>query len=121
MSIFLTVSYDSRFRLTPPRAIASCASVSSMPINFSAWCIISFVMRGAGVGDGLGDGVGDGADDGVCASASSGNRVAATPATPRAGSSFTKFRRSTFVLVLRGFLFFMIIDRSIKNLAADER
>jgi hypothetical protein len=47
---------ESRFRLTPPSAIASCASVSSMPISFSAWCIISLVMRGAGVGDGLGDG-----------------------------------------------------------------
>src|SRR5262245_54520434 len=72
-----------------------------MPISFSAWCIISCVMRSGGVGDGLGVG------DGVCASASSGRFVAANPAAPRAGSSFTKLRRSTFVL--RGFLFFFML------------
>src|SRR6185369_12726586 len=100
-SILRMVSYESRLRLTPPSAIASCASLSSMPISFSAWCIISFVMRGAGVGDGLGDGDGEG----VCASASSGSFEAVRPAAPRAGRSFTKVRRST-----RGFelLFFFI-------------
>src|SRR5215216_6092127 len=90
MSSFLFVSYASRLRFTPPSAIASWASVSSMPISFSAWCIISLVMRGVGVGDGLGEGTGVG--DGVWARASRGNFVAVRPAAPRAGSSFTKVR-----------------------------
>jgi hypothetical protein len=68
----------SRLRLTPPSAIASCASVSSMPISFSAWCIISFVMRSGGVGDGLGeDGCGTGLRERV-----ERQLVAATPAAP---------------------------------------
>src|SRR5690349_22457145 len=68
-----------------------------MPISFSAWCIISLVMRGAGVGEGTGVG------EGVWASASSGNFVAAILAAPRAGSSFTKARRVVlffFIVVL---------------------
>src|SRR5215204_3164874 len=113
-SSFLFASYESRLRLTPPSAIASCASVSSIPISFSAWCIISLVMRGAGVGDGLGDGTGVG--EGVCARASSGSFVAVRPAAPRAGSSFTKVRRSTFALRVRGLLFFFMV-----TLAADLR
>src|SRR6185503_18363299 len=78
-----------------PSAIASCASVSSMPISFSAVCIISLVMRGVGVGEGLG----------VCASASIGSFVAARPAAPMAGSSFTKARRVVLV-----FLIFLTTD-----------
>src|SRR5215217_1595845 len=79
-----------------------------MPISFSAWCIISLVMRGAGVGDGEGRGVGDG----VCASASSGNFDTARPVAPRAGSSLTKVRLPTFLLLARVFsalFFFMVI------------
>src|SRR5678809_629066 len=68
-------------------------------------------MRSGGVGDGLGEGTGVG--DGVCASASSGRFVAAKPAAPRAGSSFTKLRRSTFVL--RGFLFFFMVVSFIRG------
>src|SRR5215216_3132341 len=99
MSIFLIASYESRLRLTPPRAIASCASVSSIPISFSAWCIISLVMRGVGVGDGLGEGVGDG----VCARASIGNFDAVKPAAPSAGSTLRNFR------LLFEVLFFFIV------------
>ena len=110
ISIFLLASYASRLRLTPPRAIASCASVSSMPISFSVWCIISFVMRGAGVGDGLGDGSGVG--EAVWANASSGNFETPRPAAPSAGRSFTNVRRPTVVLLLRVLeilFFFMIV------------
>src|SRR5678816_37015 len=62
-----------------------------MPISFSAWCIISLVTRSGGVGDGLGEGTGVG--EGVCASVWSGSFVAARPAAPMAGSSFTNVRR----------------------------
>src|SRR5690349_19821081 len=101
MSIFLIASYESRLRLTPPSAIASCASVSSIPISFSAWCIISLVIRGAGVGDGLGVGVG--VVVGVWARASSGSVEAVKPAAPSAGSTLRNFR----LLVLVFFIIFM--------------
>jgi len=51
------------------------------------------VTRNGGVGDGLGDGNGVG----VWANTSSGNFAAVSPATPTAGSSFTKERLSTLV------------------------
>src|SRR2546427_12955327 len=60
-----------------------------MPISFSALCIMSLVMRGAGVGDGRGEGDGVG----VCASPFSGDFDTASPAAPAAGSSLTKLRR----------------------------
>jgi hypothetical protein len=66
---------------------------------------MSLVTRNGGVGEGLGDGNGVGV--GVCASTSSGNFVAAKPAAPRAGSSFTKARLSTLVLVFRDLFFFI--------------
>src|ERR1041384_2214407 len=110
-SIFLFASYASRLRLTPPSAIASCASVSSIPINFSVARIISLVTRNGGVGEGLGDGAGVGV--GVCASTSSGNFVAVNPATPTAGSSFTKVRLSTLVRVFRDLFFFIKLRLSL--------
>src|SRR6185369_6824484 len=106
-SILRIVSYESRLRLTPASAIASCASVNSMPISFSAWCIISLVMRGAGVGDGLGEGVGDG--DAVCARASNGSFDATRPAAPSAGRLLTKFRLAIFASFARGVLVFLFI------------
>src|ERR1043165_6294051 len=113
-SILRIVSYDSRLRLTPPSAIACCASVSSMPISFSAWCIISLVTRGAGVGDGLGEDVGDG----VWASASTGNFDAMRPAAPSAGRLLTKFRLAMFasLLVLLFFIVFGVGCRSTQRL-----
>src|SRR5262245_57662432 len=96
-----------------------------MPINCSAWCIISLVMRKGGVGDGLAEaagvgdglaeaaGVGDGlaeaagVGDGVCASALSGVFVTTMPAAPAAGRSFTKVRRLSDLR----FVFFMISVR----------
>src|SRR6185369_18092229 len=78
-----------------------------MPISFSAWCIISLVMRGAGVGDGLGEGVGDG--DAVCARASNGSFDATRPAAPSAGRLLTKFRLAMFASFARGVLLFLFI------------
>src|SRR5690349_7803926 len=100
-SILRMVSYESRLRLTAGSAIASCASVSSMPISFSAWCIMSLVMRGAGVGDGLGDGVGDR----VWANAPIGNFDATRLAAPSAGRLLTKFRLAMFALGVLVFFF----------------
>jgi len=67
------------------------------------------VTRGAGVGDGEGEsvGFGDGDEDGVWPSASKGVLAAATPATPSAGSTFTKLRLPTLVVALRLVFFFM--------------
>src|SRR2546426_2471744 len=73
--------------------MASCASFNSIPINFSALCIISLVMRGTGVGDG--DGEGRGVGVGVCAAAGNERLDETSPAAPTAGSSFTNVRRST--------------------------
>jgi hypothetical protein len=94
MSILRTVSYESRFRLTPPRAIASCASLNSIPISFSAVCNISLVIRGGGVGEGEGEGVGTGVGLGVCATEEIEKVEAANPATPNAGRVLTNARRS---------------------------
>lgn len=55
-------------------------------------------MRGAGVGDAAGDGTGVGV--GVCADVSRGSFVAVIPATPSAGSSFTKERRVVLVFFI---------------------
>src|SRR5262245_46107235 len=62
-----------------------------MPISFSAVCNMSFVMRGAGVGDGKGVGVGEG----VWARAGSVSFEAAKLASPRAGKTLTNERRSS--------------------------
>src|ERR1700682_3032684 len=67
---------------------------------------MSLVTRGAGVGDGDGEGVGVG----VCAAAVSGRFVAASPAAPRAGNSFTKVRRSTVPEVLTSSFFLDPLD-----------
>jgi hypothetical protein len=69
-----------------------------MPINFSAWRIISFVMRcgvGEGDGDGTGEAAGDGVAVGVWASVFCGNLVTTNPAIPTAGMNFNSVRRST--------------------------
>src|SRR5262249_34094966 len=110
MSSLRFVSYESRFRLTPLRAIASCASVSSIPISFSAACIISLVMRSGGVGDGLGEGIGVG--DGGWARASDCPFEATRPTAPSAGSSLTKFRRLTFV---RSFLILFFMGQDLQD------
>src|SRR5438046_1575000 len=65
--------------------MVSCASVNSMPISFSALCIISLVI--------LRDGVGEGDGVGICARAFNGDFETAKPAAPAAGSSLTKLRR----------------------------
>src|SRR5712692_2266126 len=70
--------------------MSSCLSLNSMPISFSALCIMSFVMR-PGVGDGLGEGSGVGV--GVCAIAFNGRLATVNPAAPAAGRSLTKVRR----------------------------
>src|SRR5260370_16248619 len=87
-----------------------------MPISFSALCIMSLVMRGAGVGDGRGEGDGVG----VCASAFSGDFDTASPAAPAAGSSLTKLRRLMrslfdFDLFIESSLF-TSRDRSLREL-----
>src|SRR6266568_1508489 len=75
--------------------MSSCLSVNSMPISFSASCIMSLVIR-IGAGDGRGDGVGVA----VCASAFSGELETASPAAPAAGRSLTKVRRSNALVSL---------------------
>src|SRR5260370_19620976 len=70
--------------------MSSCLSLNSMPISFSALCIMSFVMR-PGVGDGRGEGRGVGV--GVCAIAFKGRFATVNPAAPAAGRSLTKVRR----------------------------
>src|SRR5712691_8324979 len=70
--------------------MSSCLSLNSMPISFSALCIMSFVMR-PGVGDGRGEG--DGVGVGVCATALNGRLATVNPAAPAAGRSLTKVRR----------------------------
>src|SRR5882672_6614393 len=65
-----------------------------MPISFSAWRSMSFDTRnGAGVGDaiGVGEGVGDGTWVRTVERFKWGAAIAAAP---RAGTSFTKVRRS---------------------------
>src|SRR2546421_903013 len=114
MSIFRSVPYPSRLVLTLLSAIASWASVSSMPINCSVFRNISlFTRKGVGEGDGIavGDGDGKGDGEGVCVAAFSGRFAAATPAAPRAGRSATNARRSmpleTFVRLVGGVFFFI--------------
>src|SRR5438132_13585088 len=75
-----------------------------MPISFSAWCIISLVMR-SGVGDGRGEG--EAAGVGVWANVVNGDFETASPAAPAAGSSFTKLRR----LIEVRFVFFIALER----------
>src|SRR5712691_4241550 len=70
--------------------MSSCLSFNSMPISFSALCIMSFVMR-PGVGDGRGKG--DGVGVGVCATALNGRFATVNPAAPAAGRSLTNVRR----------------------------
>jgi len=89
--------------LTPDTAIASCASVNSMPINLSVTCNISLVIRGAGVGDACGAGAARLV--GLCASEFNGSLVATIPAAPIAGSNFTKVRRLEDVFSCDCFLF----------------
>jgi hypothetical protein len=62
-----------------------------MPINFSALCIMSLLMR-KGVGEGRGEG--DGVGVGVWASACNGKPETVKPAAPAAGRSLTNERRS---------------------------
>ncbi|HEX6730248.1 MAG TPA: hypothetical protein VF074_09570, partial [Pyrinomonadaceae bacterium] len=85
-----------------------------MPKSFSAVCIISFVMRGAGVGEAAGEAVGEatgvGVGLGVCANDASGRLDAAKPATPSAGNVFTKVRRSRSVFAF-DFSFRWLEDR----------
>src|SRR6266446_1998075 len=89
-SILRTTSKLSSERLTPGRAMSSCLSVNSIPITFSALCIMSLVMR-KGVGDGRGDGNGVG----VWAIAFKEELDTTSPAAPAAGRSLTKDRRSS--------------------------
>src|SRR5213593_3368571 len=62
-----------------------------MPMSFSALCIMSFVMRSVGGGEGWG--IGEGVGVGVCAIIFSGEPDTARPAAPAAGRSLTKDRR----------------------------
>src|SRR5882672_5585262 len=70
--------------------MSSCLSVNSIPINFSALCIMSLLMR-KGVGDGRGEG--DAVGVGIWASAFKGKPETVKPAAPAAGRSLTNERR----------------------------